>query len=303
MRDVSSKPNTLRTARASATLHCSPATIRAIKSGNVPKADPLLVARVAGIQAAKNISLLIPYCHQVPLDFVRVEFEMKREQIVITTEAKAIWKTGVEMEALVAATSAALTLYDMLKIIDETMEIASVKLDAKKGGKSDFRSDATIRKLRASVLVLSDKASRGERVEKSGKAIVQRLRSFGLKSISYTVLPDEADLLRKELLALSDKKKTDLVLTTGGTGLSPRDITPDVTEELIERRLDGVSERLRSFGQERIRTAMLSRGVAGVRGKTMIVNLPGSLDAVHESLDVLLPWLFHSFRMMHGEEH
>ncbi len=303
MRDVSTKPNTLRTARASAVLHCLPKTMRAIRSGNLPKADPIAVARVAGIQAAKNTSLLIPYCHQVPLDFVRVEMELRKDRIEIAAEVKAVWKTGVEMEALAAASGAALTLYDMLKIIDETMEITTVKLDSKRGGKSDFRSDASIQKLRAAVLVLSDKASRGEREEKSGRAIVQRLRTFGLKTISYKVLPDEADLLREELLRQCDQKKVDLVLTTGGTGLSPRDITPDVAQEIIERRLDGVSERLRSFGQERIRTAMLSRGIAGVRGTTVIVTLPGSPNAVNESLDVLLPWLFHSFRMMRGEEH
>jgi molybdenum cofactor biosynthesis protein MoaC len=277
--------------------------MRAIRSGNLPKADPIAVARVAGIQAAKNTSLLIPYCHQVPLDFVRVEMELRKDRIEIAAEVKAVWKTGVEMEALAAASGAALTLYDMLKIIDETMEITTVKLDSKRGGKSDFRSDASIQKLRAAVLVLSDKASRGEREEKSGRAIVQRLRTFGLKTISYKVLPDEADLLREELLRQCDQKKVDLVLTTGGTGLSPRDITPDVAQEIIERRLDGVSERLRSFGQERIRTAMLSRGIAGVRGTTVIVTLPGSPNAVNESLDVLLPWLFHSFRMMRGEEH
>jgi molybdenum cofactor biosynthesis protein MoaC len=280
-----------------------PKTIRAIRSGNLPKADPIAVARVAGIQAAKNTSLLIPYCHQVPLDFVRVEMELRKDRIEITAEVKAVWKTGVEMEALAAASGAALTLYDMLKIIDETMEITTVKLDLKRGGKSDFHSEASIQKLRAAVLVLSDKASRGEREEKSGRAIVQRLRTFGLKTISYQVLPDEADLLRDELLRQCDQKKVDLVLTTGGTGLSPRDITPDVAQEIIERRLDGVSERLRSFGQERIRTAMLSRGIAGVRGTTVIVTLPGSPTAVNESLDVLLPWLFHSFRMMRGEEH
>jgi molybdenum cofactor biosynthesis protein MoaC len=280
-----------------------PKTIRAIRSGNLPKADPIAVARVAGIQAAKNTSLLIPYCHQVPLDFVRVEMELRKDRIEITAEVKAVWKTGVEMEALAATSGAALTLYDMLKIIDETMEITTVKLDSKRGGKSDFRSEASIQKLRAAVLVLSDKASRGEREEKSGRAIVQRLRTFGLKTISYQVLPDEADLLRDELLRQCDQRKVDLVLTTGGTGLSPRDITPDVVQEIIERRLDGVSERLRSFGQERIRTAMLSRGIAGVRGTTVIVTLPGSPTAVNESLDVLLPWLFHSFRMMRGEEH
>ncbi len=303
MRDVSSKPNTLRTARASAVLHCLPKTIRAIKSGNVPKADPILVARVAGIQAAKNTSLLIPYCHQVPLDFVRVEFQLKKNSILITAEVKAVWKTGVEMEALTAASAAALTLYDMLKIIDDEMEIATIKLEEKKGGKSDFIADASSRKLRAAVIVLSDKASRGEREDTSGKTIVERLRSFGIKSVSYKVLPDEANVIRDELLLQCDKKKTDILLTTGGTGLGPRDVTPEATESVFHKKLDGVSERLRSFGQERNRFAMLSRGVAGVRGRTVIINLPGSLNAVNDSLDVLFPWLFHSFSMLRGGGH
>ena len=114
MRDVSTKHLTLRTAKAAASINVSPPTIRAIRSGNVPKADPVGVAKVAGIQAAKNTSLIIPYCHQVPLDFVSVDIRLTTSSIEISTEVKAIWKTGVEMEALVAASAAALTLYDML---------------------------------------------------------------------------------------------------------------------------------------------------------------------------------------------
>lgn len=302
MRDVSSKPNTLRIARASATLHCTVETIEAIKTGNVPKADPLGVAKVAGIQAAKNTSLLIPYCHQVPLDFVGVEIEMKENSIHVTTEVKAVWKTGVEMEALAAASVAALTLYDMLKIIDETMEIGSVKLVAKRGGKSDFKA-RDLRLLHAAVIVLSDKASQGEREDTSGKAIKERLETFGVSVLEFRILPDEQLALRTELLRLCDEENIDLVITTGGTGLSSRDITPEVTEAILDRTLPGVSERLRSHGQERNRFAMLSRGIAGVRGRTIIINLPGSVNAVNESIDVLFPWLFHSFDMMRGEEH
>ncbi|TLY32740.1 MAG: cyclic pyranopterin monophosphate synthase MoaC, partial [Ignavibacteria bacterium] len=128
MRDVSAKPNTLRTAKAAAILKVRPSTIEAINSGNLPKADPLGVARVAGIQAAKNTGLLIPYCHQVPLDHIHVSISLDNSRITITAEVKAIWKTGVEMEALVAASASALTLYDMLKIIDDEMEITSVRL-------------------------------------------------------------------------------------------------------------------------------------------------------------------------------
>ncbi|MBI5473476.1 MAG: bifunctional molybdenum cofactor biosynthesis protein MoaC/MoaB [Ignavibacteriae bacterium] len=302
MRDVSSKPNTLRTAKACAELICSPATIEAIKSGNVPKADPLGVARVAAIQAAKNTSLLIPYCHQVPLDFVNVDCELQSDSIRVTTEVKAVWKTGVEMEAVTAASAAALTLYDMLKIIDDSMEIRSVKLLNKKGGKSDYVAPE-MQLVRAAVLVLSDSAAAGTRTDKSGKAIVERLESFGLTAIEYKILSDDQHELRQELLRLADTANVDLVFTTGGTGLSRRDTTPEATESILDRTLPGVSERLRSFGQERNRRAMLSRATAGVRGRTLIVNLPGSVNAVNESLDVLLPWLFHSFAMMKGGGH
>ncbi len=302
MRDVSSKPNTLRTAKASAILHCSAATIEAIRSGNVPKADPIGVAKVAAIQAAKNTSVLIPYCHQVPLDYVGVDCELQDHALLVTTEVKAVWKTGVEMEAITAASAAALTLYDMLKIIDDTMEISSVKLVDKKGGKSDY-VPPDMRLLRASVLVLSDSASTGDRADQSGKAIVARLESFGLTAIEYKILPDDQQLLRQELLRVADTTTVDLVITTGGTGLSNRDTTPEATDSILDRTLPGVSERLRSYGQERNRYAMLSRATAGVRGRTLIVNLPGALSAVNESLDVLLPWLFHSFKMMRGEGH
>ena len=274
MRDVSSKPNTLRSAKASAILHCSSLTVLAIRSGNVPKADPLGVAKVAGIQAAKNTSLLIPYCHQVPLDFVGVEIELDENSIHVQTEVKAVWKTGVEMEALAAASATVLTLYDMLKILDETMEIGSVKLLEKKGGKSEFKAKE-VNLLRAAIIVLSDKASRGEREDLSGKAITRRLASFGVSVLEFRILPDEQAQLRSELLRLCDEVHVDLVITTGGTGLSRRDVTPEATGAILDRTLPGVSERLRSHGQERNRFAMLSRGTAGVRGKTIIVNLPG----------------------------
>jgi len=302
MKDVSQKPNTLRVARAVAQLKCLAATVSAIQSGNVPKADPIGVAKVAGVQAAKNTSLLIPYCHQVPLDHVSVEIEMEQAVIRIKTEVKAVWKTGVEMEALAAASAAALTLYDMLKIIDETMEIASIKLTEKKGGKSDFTlSDGAC--LKAAVLVLSDLGAKGERKDLSGEAIKNRVVELKLVVQEYKVLPDDVALIERELLRLSDEVEVDLIMTTGGTGIGPRDVTPEATLKVIHRQLPGVSEFLRSHGQERTRYSMLSRAVAGARGKTIIVNLPGSLSGVNESLDALFPWLLHSFKMIQGEKH
>ena len=301
MRDVSIKQSTLRTARATAVLAVSPATIEAVRTGNVPKADPLGVARVAGIQAAKNTSLLIPYCHQVPLDYVGVTIALEDSQIVINTEVKAIWKTGVEMEALVAASTSALTLYDMLKIIDDRMEIQSVRLLEKKGGKSGSRDSAE--GLTAAVLVMSDSVSRGEKEDLSGKLLVERLRGLGFKVSILKIIPDDCPRIVKELNDLSQDGGVDMVVTTGGTGAGPRDVTPEATLSVIERRLEGVEEALRTYGGDRIPTAMLSRGVAGIRGKTVIVNLPGSRGGAEDGIHALFPGILHVFRMMRGEGH
>ncbi len=300
MKDVSRKPNTLRIARAASVVHCLPETIAALRSGDVPKADPLGVAKVAAIQAAKNTGLLIPYCHQVPLDFVGVEAEVKDSSVHFFTEVRAVWKTGVEMEALVAASTAALTLYDMLKVIDDNMEIGSIRLIEKMGGKSDLTiTDAA--HIKAGILVISDRVSQGVNEDRSGKAIKERLESIGLPVIDFTILPDNQNQIEEHLIALCDT--ADLILTTGGTGVGPRDVTPEATSTVLQRDLPGIEEFIRSHGQERTRFSMLGRGVAGVRGKTIIVNLPGSEGGVNDALDVLLPWIIHAFDVLKGASH
>lgn len=301
MRDVSTKYTTLRSAKATASLIVSASTIASIRSGKLPKADPLAVARVSGIQAAKNTSLLVPYCHQVPLDFVSVDIQLKKNRIEIISEVKAIWKTGVEMEALVAASTTALTLYDMLKIIDENMEIVSVKLIEKKGGKSSLTISG--KGMTAAVVVLSDSVSKGEKKDLSGKILVEGLKELQFRIAAYEVLPDERNVLERELIQLADKRRCDLIVTTGGTGMSPRDITPEATLSVITRRMEGVEEAFRSFGQDRLPMAMLSRGVVGVRGNTLIVNLPGSVNAVKDGMNALFPAILHTFRMMRSERH
>ncbi|MFI5253257.1 MAG: bifunctional molybdenum cofactor biosynthesis protein MoaC/MoaB [Bacteroidota bacterium] len=301
MRDVSSKYNTLRTAKAIASLTVSSGTLRAIKSGDVPKADPLVVAKVAGIQAAKQTSVLIPYCHQVPLDYVSIDISLGKNSITVTSEVKAVWKTGVEMEALAGVSAAALTLYDMLKIIDDRMEIHSVRLIEKTGGKSNLHK--TGKGHSAVVMVLSDSVSNGTKKDGSGKLLTEKLKAFGFKIKKYIVLPDNLAIITNALDDITRSLKPDLILTTGGTGISPRDVTPEATLSVIDRRLDGVEETLRLYGNERTRKAMLSRGIAGVRGNTVIINLPGSKSAVEDGVNALFPSIIHTFDMLKGRGH
>jgi molybdenum cofactor synthesis domain-containing protein len=126
---------------------------------------------------------------------------------------------------------------------------------------------------------------------------------MGVLVSEFAVLPDEQSTTAAVLKRWADAAGLDLIITTGGTGVSRRDVTPEATREVIDRELPGVQEVLRSHGQQRNPHAMLSRGTAGVRGRTLIVNLPGSTGAVNESMDVLFPWLFHAFDVLRGGKH
>jgi cyclic pyranopterin phosphate synthase len=138
MRDISEKQTTVRTAVARAVVRASKNSIELVRQGKVPKGDPLPVAKIAAIYAAKNTGQMIPYCHPLPIDFADCTFSVGADTIEITTEVKATYKTGVEMEALTAASVAALTIYDMLKMVDTSIVIESVLLVKKTGGKSDY---------------------------------------------------------------------------------------------------------------------------------------------------------------------
>ncbi len=302
MRDISRKVKTLRTATAGATLRVSPATLVAIRENRIPKGNPLEVAKVAAIQAAKNTGQIIPYCHPLPVDFVSVEFHLGEDQIDIQASVKAIYKTGVEMEALTAASVAALTLYDMMKMLDEDMEILGVKLLEKKGGKGDFK-DRFLQSLKAAVLVMSDTIAQGKKEDFSGKIIVDRLKESGVDVVDYKIIPDDLSLIQATLRSYADDMQLDLVVTTGGTGLSPRDTTPEAMSGIIEQDVPGITEAARAYGQDRTPYSMLSRGRAGLRGKTLIINLPGSRKGVADSLDAIFPAVLHSFNMMRGGGH
>ena len=301
MRDVSGKPTTHRTARAEALLRVRPETIEQVRNGTVPKGNVLDVARAAGLLAAKRTPELIPLCHPIPLAHAEVAFEIRPDAIAVTASVSAVWSTGVEMEALTAASIAALTLYDMLKPLDDELEIAHVRLLEKRGGKSD-RGKAP-KAIRASVLVISDSVSAGRRKDASGAEIVAILATHGVSASAPAAVPDEREVIERTLRRLSDEEACDLVLTTGGTGLGPRDVTVEATRAVIEREAPGIAEAARGFGQAREPRAMFSRAIAGVRGRTLIVNLPGSPKGVRESLAALLPALLHAAAMVAGGGH
>jgi len=302
MFDVGDKPDTLRIATARAIVKVSAETISLIKEGKSPKGDIVDAARISATMGAKRTWDLLPYCHPIPIDHVKVDVSIKTESIEVDVQVKTTWKTGVEMESLTGASIAALTIYDMLKPVDETLAIESIKLLSKSGGLKDFYEKYD-KPLRAVVIVISDSVSKGERSDKSGKLAVERLKESGFEVVDYRVIPDDPSQIESSLVRGCDELKADLVLTSGGTGLGPRDTTPESTRKVLEKEIIGISEALRMHGQRRTPLSMLSRGAAGVRGKSVVVNLPGSAKAVSESLDALLPGILHASKMRGGHGH
>jgi len=298
--DISGKSPTLRTATARSVLKVSPDTITLIAEGKIPKGDPLPVAKVASIQAAKNTSGIIPYCHPIPVEWVDVRFDIGTRAITTDVTIKSVYKTGVEIEALTAASVAALTLYDMMKMLDDGMEIESVRLVSKIGGKNDFRDTFTT-PLKAAVVVVSDSVSSGEKTDKSGAVLAERLKSEGLDVVDFQVIPDDEEKIVETLTKFAEDGLA-FVATTGGTGLGERDHTPEAMSKVIEREVPGIAETARSYGQDRMPYAMLSRSIAGVRGNTLFLALPGSTKGVEESLDGLFPALLHALTILSGDE-
>lgn len=156
---------------------------------------------------------------------------------------------------------------------------------------------------RVAVLTISDKCSKGQREDKSGKIVQELAVKLPAEVVKYEIVPDEPPMIKEKLIEYSDKLNVDLVLTTGGTGFTPRDFTPEATREVIEREVQGIPEAMRYFGLQSTKRAMLSRGIAGIRGKTLIINLPGSSRGAKESLESVLDELPHGIDMILGREH
>jgi molybdenum cofactor biosynthesis protein MoaC len=302
MIDVSPKFNSLRYALAEGYLYGNQKTLKRVFDKTVPKGDVTEVARAAGIHAAKRCSDWITFCHPIPLDWVGVSLEPEKNKIKVTAEVRSVWKTGVEMEAISAVSAALLNAYDMLKPLDDSLSFGDIRVVRKKGGKSDF-SNSFKNKIRTAVLVMSDSTHAGKRKDKSGKVIQEFLENQPVKIDYYEVLPDDREVIAERLCQLADKEKVKLIFTTGGTGLGPRDVTPEATLAVIDRSVPGIVEAVRSYGKDRTPFAMLSRGEAGVRGDSVIINLPGSSKGAQESLQALFPGLLHIFPMMQGKGH
>ncbi len=302
MVNITHKSNSLRKAIATAeVVVSSPETLQAIKNNKVPKGDVFSFARVAALFAVKKTSDTIPDCHPLPIEFTDIGFRINEMSITVTVEVHTIYKTGVEVEAMHGASVAALTLYDMLKPIDKHIEITNIRLLHKEGGKSDMAKSEP-RNISAVVIVCSDSVFAKEAIDKAGVAVIAKLEKISVSISKYVIIPDEeADI--REQLENGVRDGINLLVFVGGTGVSPRDITPDTIKPFLDKELMGVMEQARNYGQQRTPYAMLSRGVAGFVKQTLVITLPGSTKGAMETMDALFPAILHAFPIAKGQRH
>ena len=297
MVDITHKITTLREATAIAVVKTSnEETIKRLGENSVPKGNVFEMAKAAGLLGVKKTPELLPDCHPLPIEYTGIDYEINGLEIQISVTVKTIYKTGVEVEAMHGASIVALTIYDMLKPIDKQVEIGTIKLQQKKGGKSSFKVNSE--GLTATVVVCSDTISAGKGEDKAGKAIATKLEDLGITS-EILIIADEAQQITSALL----KANSDLVIFTGGTGVGPRDVTPETIGPLLDIRLKGVEEQMRNYGQQRMPYAMLSRSVAGIKDGKLVLTLPGSTKGAKECIDAIFPHVLHVYKVIEGKRH
>ncbi|AOA58580.1 bifunctional molybdenum cofactor biosynthesis protein MoaC/MoaB [Acinetobacter larvae] len=294
MKNITMKPESYRMAQASSSVLAPAHCLALLAEGKTEKGDALKTARIAGILAAKRTDELIPLCHPLPIHAAEVTFELLTDRVVIHATVETIAATGVEMEALTAASLAALTIYDMLKphCSAHELSIAACQLDLKTGGKSSF-SRKLHRKIAAAVIVLSDRVAAGKKTDTAGQSIVSCLEETGFSPIHYQIIADDSEILKQLITQLTSRYAC--IITVGGTGIGQRDITVETVQPLLQQELHGLMEAARAFGQKRTPYAALSRGVAGFIDQALLLTLPGSRRGASETMAAILPALIHIF--------
>jgi molybdenum cofactor biosynthesis protein MoaC len=320
MIDVGRKRSTHRRAVACGCIYMNKDAYEKVKGRSLPKGDALALAEVAAIMGAKKTPDLLPMCHPLPLDQVKLYTELHDDDCSVTVYclATAFAKTGVEMEAIAGVNAGLMTIWDLTKGTDPALQISDIRLLAKEGGKSglwinpmgipewladQLKNDTPMNGIKVSVVIMSDRAASGDYEDKSGPVLQELLKNAGADTGDVSVIPDDKEIIVETINDIISKDKADLIIMSGGTGLGPRDVTPDMLEDICDRMIPGFGELLRQDGANFTNLSWLSRSCAGIVGQNLIITLPGSPKAVREGMEAIMPILPHAMKMAKGEGH
>lgn len=286
-----------------------------IRDKRIEKGDPLTLSEVAGINAAKKTSELLTLCHQINIDniFFNTVMDEKNYSIDIYCIISAFAKTGVEMEAMAGVSVALLTIYDLTKKFNPFIFIKNIKLLYKDGGENGLvlgsihnipihlrnyfsNTNLSFNNISIILLTISDRASLGIYKNISGQILFDFFKIRKANIITHIIIPDDENILKNILKKCTIKYCPNIILASGGTGLSKRDITTNVFSNIIEKDIPGIGEYLRQVGSTFSNTAWLSRAMAGVYKKSLLLSLPGNPSGVCESLNMLQPLLLHAIK-------
>jgi cyclic pyranopterin phosphate synthase len=311
MRDITGKTITLRKAIATGFISMKEETLEKIRNDQIEKGSVIDTARASGFMAAKNTQNLIPHCHPVTIDGMEIQFKFlnKGDQlenleketsqcgIQVLVEAKSIGRTGIEMEALTAVSLSCLTVYDMIKYLnDPYVEISTIRLIEKKGGKSD-RKKLTKTEQQAVLLICSEEILQGKKENKVGPLISSILTGHNCIIVDEKLISGNRGDIITQIKSWAD---TDIpfIFTAGGTGLGENDQVSEAISDLIEKEMAGITDAMLIHGYLRTPLAMLSRTKAGIYKNSLIVTLPGSTNGARESLEAILPGIFQTYNMI-----
>ncbi len=320
MANVAEKASTHRRAIARGWIKMAPVTAKIIRDKKLPKGDALVMAEVAGILGVKKTIEILPLCHPLPIESVRVKCEPQIDGVEVSCEVITNYKTGVEMEALMGVNAALLCIYDLTKPVDAVLTIQDVHLVMKEGGKSGLYQNPrythnnpieeknscsqkkSLKGLKTAVLTISDRCSRNEAEDSSGPLLKKLLEEREASVLWMDLVPDEISKIQDAITSFKEFG-ADLILSTGGTGLSPRDITPEAIHPMLTRTIEGFGELFRSAGAQKTPMSYLSRSFSGLIGETLVVALPGNPKACRDGVEILGHLIPHAVNIAKGGQH
>ncbi len=322
MIDVGGKTPTHRIAAAEGRIRVGEQAFSLIAQRSLPKGDALVLAEVAGIQGAKMASQLLTLCHPMGLDQVQIltELEPETHSVRVSCIASTHAKTGVEMEALAGVNAALLTIWDLTKMVEPDLQIDDVRLLAKSGGKSGLwlnpagipdwvrnkvapPAHKTLIGVVAAVITLSDRAAAGIYEDKATPVAKALLESLGAQVSGTYLIPDEPAELTKTIESIRGDTHTRLIITSGGTGVAPRDQTPETITAIADRVIPGIGEQLRLYGAQFTPFSWSSRSIGATIGNILVVTLPGNPKAVREGIECLQKQIPHLISTIDNIKH